>query len=276
MIQPSRPSGKTARRVGKGNGSLSLFDLTGKTAIVTGGNGGIGLGMALGLAQAGASVALVGRNAEKTRAAAESVTQETGAKALAVIADLSKPEDVERAVAEAGDRFGRIDALFNNAGINIRKQPQDLSLDEWNQVMDANVTSAFLASKAVYPWMKKQGGGKIVNTGSMTSVFGSSFATAYATSKGAIVQLTKSLALSWAADNIQVNAILPGWFDTEMTIAARQQVPGLHERVLSRIAYGRWAKPEDMAGAAVFLASKGSDYITGVALPVDGGYLAAL
>ncbi|WP_206107736.1 SDR family NAD(P)-dependent oxidoreductase [Paludisphaera rhizosphaerae] len=255
---------------------MSLFDLTGKTAIITGGNGGIGLGMAMGMAEAGASVALVGRNAEKTRAAAESVTSQTGAKALAVVADLSKPEDVERAVAEAGEHFGRIDALFNNAGINIRKPPQDLSLDEWNQVMNANITSAFLASKAVYPWMKKQGGGKIVNTGSMTSILGSPFATAYAASKGAIVQLTKSLALSWAADNIQVNAILPGWFDTEMTIAARQQVPGLHERVVARIAYGRWAKPEDMAGAAVFLASKASDYITGVALPVDGGYLAAL
>jgi len=254
---------------------LNLFDLTGKTAIVTGGNGGIGLGMALGLAGAGASVAVVGRNREKTEAAARAVA-ETGAKSLAVVADLCKPEEVERAVAEAGEHFGRIDALFNNAGINIRRPPQELTLDEWNEVMNANVTSAFLASKAAYPWMKRQGGGKIVNTGSMTSVFGSSFAAAYATSKGAIVQLTKSLALAWAADHIQVNAILPGWFDTEMTLAARQQVPGLHERVLARIAEGRWAKPEDMAGAAVFLASKASDYITGVALPVDGGYLATL
>ena len=251
---------------------MSLFDLSGKTAIVTGGNGGIGLGMALGLAEAGASVAVVGRDAEKTRRAAAEIEEKTGSKALAVVADLCKPEDVERAVAEAGGRFGRIDALFNNAGINIRRAPQDFTLEEWNEVMNANVTSAFLASQAVYPWMKRQGGGKIVNTGSMTSVLGSSFAAAYATSKGAIVQLTKSLALAWAADDIQVNAILPGWFDTEMTIAARQQVPG----VLSRIAKGRWAKPADMAGAAVFLASPASDYITGVALPVDGGYLATL
>lgn len=253
---------------------MSLFDLSGKTAIVTGGNGGIGLGMALGLAEAGASVAVVGRDAEKTRRAAVEIEEKSGSKALAVVADLCKPEDVARAVAEAGGRFGRIDALFNNAGINIRRAPQDFTLEEWNQVMNANVTSAFLASQAVYPWMKHQGGGKIVNTGSMTSVLGSSFAAAYATSKGAIVQLTKSLALAWAADDIQVNAILPGWFDTEMTIAARQQVPGLHERVLSRIAKGRWAKPADMAGAAVFLASPASDYITGVALPVDGGYTA--
>ncbi|MDG3004325.1 SDR family NAD(P)-dependent oxidoreductase [Paludisphaera mucosa] len=255
---------------------MKLFDLTGKTAVVTGGNGGIGLGMALGLAAAGASIAVVGRNAEKSRAAAATIEEQAGAKAIAVTADVSKEEDVERAVAEIGERFGRIDALFNNAGINIRKPPQDLSLDEWNQVMDANVTSAFLTSKAVYPWMKRQGGGKIVNTGSMTSVFGSSFAAAYATSKGAIVQLTRSLALAWAADHIQVNAILPGWFDTEMTLAARQQIPGLHERVLARIAHGRWARPDDMAGAAVFLASPASDYVTGIALPVDGGYLATL
>lgn len=255
---------------------MSLFDLSGKTAIVTGGNGGIGLGIALGLAEAGAAVAVVGRNAEKTREAVATIESRAGARALALVADLSHPENVERAITEAGDHFGRIDVLFNNAGINIRRAPQEFTLEEWHQVMDANVTSAFLASKAVYPWMKRQGGGKIINTGSMTSVLGSSFAAAYATSKGAIVQLTKSLALAWAADDIQVNAILPGWFDTEMTIAAREQIPGLHERVLSRIAKGRWAKPEDMAGAAVFLASRASDYITGVALPVDGGYLATL
>jgi len=255
---------------------LSLFDLSGKTAIVTGGNGGIGLGMALGLAEAGASVAVVGRNPEKTRKAAAEIESKSRAGALAVVADLSKPEEVERAVAEAAARFGRVDALFNNAGINIRHAPQDFTLDEWNEVLAANLTSAFMASKAVYPWMKRQGGGKIVNTGSMTSVFGSSFAAAYAATKGGIVQLTKSLALAWAADGIQVNAILPGWFDTEMTIAAREQVPGLHERVLARIAQGRWAQPADMAGAAVFLASPASDYVTGIALPVDGGYLATL
>jgi 2-deoxy-D-gluconate 3-dehydrogenase len=255
---------------------LSLFDLSGKTAIVTGGNGGIGLGMAIGLAQAGATVAVVGRNEEKTRKAAAEIENQTTSKALAVVADLCKPEDVERAVAETTDRFGRVDALFNNAGINIRRAPQDFTLEEWNQVLNANLTAAFVASQAVYPWMKRQGGGKIINIGSMTSVFGSSFAAPYATSKGAIVQLTKSLALAWAADEIQVNAILPGWFDTEMTLAAREQIPGLHERVLARIAKGRWAKPADMAGAAVFLASAASDYITGIALPVDGGYLATL
>ncbi len=255
---------------------MSLFDLTGKTAIVTGGNGGIGLGMAIGLAQAGASVVVLGRNETKSQAAAETIRNQTNAKTLVITADVSKPGDVEQAVADVVAHFGRIDILFNNAGVNIRKPPQDLTLEDWNHVMNANLTSAFLMAKAVYPTMKTQGGGKIVNIGSMTSVFGSSFAAAYSASKGAVVQFTKSLALAWAADNIQVNAILPGWFDTEMTVEARKHVPGLHERVLARIAHGRWAKPDDMAGTAVWLASKGSDYVTGIAVPVDGGYLAAL
>lgn len=255
---------------------MSLFDLTGKTAIVTGGNGGIGLGMAIGLAGAGAAVAVLGRNETKSRAAAETIKNQTGVDALVITADVANPADVERAAAEALERFGRVDILFNNAGVNIRKPPQDLTLDDWNHVMSANLTSAFLMAKAVYPSMKEHGGGKIVNIGSMTSVFGSSFASPYSTSKGGIVQLTKSLALAWAADNIQVNAILPGWFDTEMTYQAREQIPGLHERVLSRIAVGRWAKPEDMAGTAVWLASRASDYVTGIAVPVDGGYLATL
>ncbi len=124
--------------------------------------------------------------------------------------------------------------------------------------------------------MKREGGGKIINIGSMTSIFGASFAPAYATSKGGIVQLTKSLALAWAADNIQVNAILPGWFDTELTEKAREEIPGLHERVLSRIPQGRWAKPADMAGTAIWLASAASDYVTGIAVPVDGGYTSSL
>jgi 2-deoxy-D-gluconate 3-dehydrogenase len=255
---------------------VDLFDLTGKVAIVTGGNGGIGLGMAEGLARAGADLVVLGRNAAKSEAAANRLQAACNVRALPVTADVSRAEDVARAIAETEAYFGRIDILFNNAGINIRKQPQDLPLEDWQQVMDVNVTSAFLMSKAVYPAMKRAGGGKIVNIGSMASIFGASFAPAYSASKGAIVQLTKSLALAWAADNIQVNAILPGWFDTELTQRAREQIPGLHERVLSRIALGRWAKPADMAGTAVWLASAASDYITGIAVAVDGGYTASL
>jgi 2-deoxy-D-gluconate 3-dehydrogenase len=255
---------------------VKLFDLSGKVAIVTGGNGGIGLGIALGLAGAGAKVAILGRNAAKSGVAAGEIHAQTGVEALVVTADVSKAEDIERAADETLKRFGRADILFNNAGINIRRPPQEMTLAEWNEVLNANLTSAFLMSKAVYPAMKRQGGGKIVNIGSMTSIFGASFAPAYATSKGGIVQLTKSLALAWATDQIQVNAILPGWFDTELTEKAREQIPGLHERVLARIAQGRWAKPADMAGTAIWLASAASDYVTGIAVPVDGGYTSTL
>ncbi len=255
---------------------MNLFDLSGKVAIVTGGNGGIGLGMARGLAAAGAKVALVGRNAEKSAAAAKQLAEDSGVETLPVTADVSKEDECARIADEVKKRFGRIDILFNNAGINIRRPPQELSLDEWQEVLDVNLTSAFLLSKAVYPAMKKAGGGKIVNIGSMTSIFGAGFAPAYATSKGGIVQLTKSLALAWATDKIQVNAILPGWFDTELTQQARQQISGLHERVLARIPVGRWASPDDMAGTAIWLASPASDYVTGIAIPVDGGYTACL
>jgi 2-deoxy-D-gluconate 3-dehydrogenase len=255
---------------------VKLFDLSGKVAIVTGGNGGIGLGIALGLAGAGAKVAILGRNAAKSGVAAGEIRAQTGVETLVVTADVSRAEDIERAADETLKRFGRADILFNNAGINIRRPPQEMTLAEWNEVLNANLTSAFLMSKAVYPAMKRQGGGKIVNIGSMTSIFGAGFAPAYATSKGGIVQLTKSLALAWATDQIQVNAILPGWFDTELTEKAREQIPGLHERVLARIAQGRWAKPADMAGTAIWLASAASDYVTGIAVPVDGGYTSTL
>ncbi len=254
----------------------NLFDLTGKVAIVTGGNGGIGLGMAGGLAQAGARVALIGRNAPKTEHAAADLARQTGAEVLSLIADVTQADQVERAVSAVVARFGRLDILVNNAGIIVRKLPQDMTIDEWRTVMEGNVTSAFLMAKAVYPSLKAAGRGKIINIGSLASTFGSSYAISYAASKGAIVQLTKSLALAWAPDNIQVNAILPGWFDTEMTERARAQVPGLNERVLSRTPQKRWASPADMAGTAVWLASAASDFVTGTAIPVDGGYSVAL
>jgi len=255
---------------------VKLFDLTGKVAIVTGGNGGIGFGIAEGLAQAGAKIVIVGRNTAKSEDAALRLKESTKADVLVVTADVGVETDVERAAAEAVRRFGRIDILFNNAGTNIRKPAHELSLADWNTVMDVNLTSAFLMSKAVYPAMKRAGGGKIVNIGSMTSIFGAGFAPAYATTKGGIVQLTKSLALSWAADNIQVNAILPGWFVTDLTNKARDEVPGLYDRVLGRIPQGRWAQGADMRGTSIWLSSPASDYVTGIAIPVDGGYSSTL
>jgi 2-deoxy-D-gluconate 3-dehydrogenase len=255
---------------------VKLFDLTGKVAVVTGGNGGIGLGMALGLAQAGARVSVVGRNQAKSEQAARVISEETKSESLVLVADIARPDDVDRVVAATLARFGRLDILVNNAGIIVRKPPQEQSLDDWRSVMDTNVTSAFLMAKAAYPAIKQAGGGKIINVGSIASIFGSPYAVGYAASKGAIVQLTKSLALAWAKDNIQVNAILPGWFNTDMTAQARVEVPGLNERVLARTPAGRWAVPADMAGTAVWLASTGSDFVTGIAVPVDGGYSSAL
>jgi 2-dehydro-3-deoxy-D-gluconate 5-dehydrogenase len=254
----------------------SLFNLTGKAALVTGGNGGIGLGIARGLAQAGARVAIIARNAAKSDAAAKTLAEEIGVAPLVLSADVSSPQQVDAVVDQAKKGLGRIDILVNNAGISIRNLPQDLTPDEWHKVMDVNLTSAFLVSKAVYPHMKQVGGGKIINIGSMTSYFGASYASVYATSKGGIVQLSKSLALAWAADNIQVNALLPGWVETALTDGARKHVPGLYERVLARIPAGRWAKPEDMAGTAIWLASPASGYVTGAAIPVDGGFSSSL
>jgi 2-deoxy-D-gluconate 3-dehydrogenase len=175
-------------------------------------------------------------------------------------------------VDEAARRLGRLDILVNNAGMNVRKQPQEYTLDEWKLVMDTNLTSAFVAAQAAYPHLKGAGGGKIVNIGSMMSIFGASFVAPYAASKGGIVQFTRALACAWARDNIQVNAVLPGWIDTDMTRRARTDVKGLHERVLARTPAGRWGEPGDLSGIAVFLCSSASDFITGTAIPVDGGY----
>jgi len=250
---------------------LSAFDLKGRVAVVTGGNGGIGLGMARGMAAAGAAIVVAGRNREKS-ARAVTELEGLGAQAVAIEVDVADEASVNALILASAERWGRLDVLVNNAGTNIRKQPQDLTLDEWRRVLDTNLTSAFLASRAAYPGMKAQGGGKIINIGSMMSIFGASFASAYAASKGGMVQFTKALATAWARDNIQVNAVLPGWIDTELTQGARREVPGLHERVLARTPAGRWGVGDDLAGIAVFLAGRASDFVTGTAIPVDGGF----
>ena len=154
----------------------------------------------------------------------------------------------------------------------MRKQPQDLTSADWHHVMNTNLTSAFVCSQAAYPHMKAAGGGKIINIGSMMTIFAAPYATPYAASKGAIVQMARAMATAWAKDNIQVNSILPGWIDTELTVKAREQVAGLNERVLARTPAGRWGSPDDFAGIAVFLASRASDFVTGAAIPVDGGF----
>jgi 2-deoxy-D-gluconate 3-dehydrogenase len=249
----------------------SPFDLTGKVAIITGGNGGIGLGMARGLARAGASIVIAGRNKDKSKEAVRDV-EALGAEALAISVNVTDTSSVAAMVQATLKQFGRIDILINNAGMSVRQPAHVISLEDWNTVIDTNLTSAFICSKAVYPAMKDAGGGKIINIGSMMSIFGASFAPAYAASKGGIVQFTKSIALSWAADNIQANAILPGWIDTALTLKAREQVPGLNENVLTRTPAKRWGNIDDLAGTAVFLASSASDFVTGTSIPVDGGY----
>ena len=245
---------------------MDNFNLTGKAALVTGGNGGIGLAMARALAQAGAAVAIAGRDPRKNAAAAAEL------EAVSLACDLRDAAACRAMVDEAARRLGRLDILVNNAGTNIRKAPQDYSLEEWHTVLDTNLTSAFVACQAAHPHMQRAGGGKVVNIGSMMSLFGASFAAPYGASKGGVVQLTRSLSAAWAKDNIQVNAVLPGWIDTALTRRAREEVAGLHERVLARTPAGRWGTPADLGGIAVFLASAASDFVTGTAIPVDGGY----
>jgi 2-dehydro-3-deoxy-D-gluconate 5-dehydrogenase len=252
---------------------MKLFDLTGKVAIVTGGNGGIGLGMAEGIASCGANIVISGRNAEKAAAALDTI-RALGVKATFIAADVTHKSECQKLVSETLNAFGRLDILVNNAGTSVRKLPQEYTEEEWHFVLNTNLTSAFLCSQAAYPEMKRAGGGKMINIGSMMSLFGAPYATPYASSKGGIVQMSRALATAWAPDHIQVNAVLPGWIDTDLTKGAREQVAGLHEKVLARTPAGRWGAPDDLAGIAVFLASPASDFITGTAIPVDGGYSA--
>jgi len=248
-----------------------MFDLTGKVAVVTGGNGGIGLGMALGLAQAGADIVIAARNEAKMAAAREAL-EAKNRQVLTCVTDIGNKDSIDQMTAKAAEHFGRLDILVNNAGTNRRGSAGELSLEDWNAVINTNLTSAFLCAQAIYPHMQRQGAGKIINIGSMMSLFGHRSATAYAASKGGIVQLTRSLACSWAPDNIQVNAVLPGWIDTDLTRGLRQAFPEVHQAVIDRTPAGRWGNIEDMSGIAVFLAGAGSDFITGAAIPVDGGY----
>ena len=251
--------------------TMPAFSLSSKVALVTGGNGGIGLGLARGLAKAGAAIMVAGRNAEKSQAAAAELAA-LGVRTATFDGDVADPEVAKAMVAATVEKLGRLDILVANAGINIRKQPHQYTPAEWQQVLAINLNGPFYCAHAAHPVMKAGGGGKIITIGSMMSIFGSPFASAYAATKGGIVQLSRSLALAWAKDNIQVNAILPGWIETDLTRAARREVPGLHERVLGRSPTGRWGTPDDFEGIGVFLASPASDFITGTAIPVDGGY----
>ncbi len=254
--------------------SQKLFDLTGKVAVITGGNGGIGLGIAMGLAGAGANIVIAARSVEKTAQALEDI-RTLGVEAHGITVDVTQEPAIQRMVTSTIDHMGRLDILVNNSGIAVRAQPQELTSAQWDSVMDVNLRGAFLASKEAYAQMVKAGGGKVINVGSMYSIFGSDWGSPYAASKGGLVQLTKSLAVAWAKDNIQVNAVLPGWIVTDLTRGIQDADPNRYDNISRRIPTGRWGEPSELAGAAVFLASTASDYVTGATLAVDGGYSSA-
>ncbi|MQG44903.1 MAG: glucose 1-dehydrogenase [SAR202 cluster bacterium] len=254
--------------------SQKLFDLTGKVAVVTGGNGGIGLGIAMGLAGAGANIVIAARSVEKTAQALENI-RALGVEAHGITVDVTQEPAIQRMVTSTIDHMGRLDILVNNSGIAVRAQPQELTAAQWDSVVDVNLRAAFLASKAAYAQMVKAGGGKVINVGSMYSIFGSDWGAPYAASKGGLVQLTKSLAVAWAKDNIQVNAVLPGWIVTDLTRGIQDADPNRYDNISRRIPTGRWGEPSELAGAAVFLASTASDYVTGATLAIDGGYSSA-
>ena len=254
--------------------SNSLFDLTGKVAVITGGNGGIGLGCARGLAAASASIAIWARDLEKS-AAAVAELESMGVQVKAYEVDVKSKSDLEKAVQDTVEDFGGIDILFANAGVNIRMRPEKYTDEIIDEIIDVNLKAVFHCAQLVYPEMKRRGGGKIILIGSLTSVQGLGVAPVYSATKGAVVQLGKSLAAAWGADNIQVNTILPGWIVTEMTSVTRA-VPGLPEHVLSRTPAGRWGSPADFAGIATYFASSASDFVTGTDIQIDGGFTSTL
>lgn len=247
-----------------------LFDLTGRVAVVTGGNGGIGRGIALGLAGAGASVAVLGRNEAKSASVLEEL-EAIGRPCMALRVDVSEREGLEPALREVEEELGGLGVLVNNAGrVAISGGVMEESPEDWDGVLEVQLDAVFLLSKYAARSMATRKRGKIINIGSMYSYFGSGLAPSYAAAKGAIVQLTKSMAIELAPHGIQVNAIAPGWIVTEMTAPVREMP--MNDEILERTPAGRWGEPEEVAGAAVFLASSASDFVTGETIRVDGGY----
>jgi 2-deoxy-D-gluconate 3-dehydrogenase len=249
----------------------NFFDLTGRVAAVTGANTGIGQAIAVALAQSGAAIVGVGRSAMDET---ERLCRDAGAAFLAVQADLSDPEAIERIVAESTEAGGRVDILVNNAGIIRRADAIDFTEKDWDDVMNVNLKATFFLTQAVARRMLADGrGGKIINIASLLSFQGGIRIPSYTASKSGLAGLTRLLANEWASKGINVNAIAPGYVETNNTEALRQD-PKRSSEILARIPAGRWGEPADIGGAAVFLASKAANYIHGVVLPVDGGWLA--
>jgi 2-deoxy-D-gluconate 3-dehydrogenase len=247
---------------------LQIFSLAGRVAIVTGGNRGIGLAIAEGLAKAGATIVIAARDRQAGAHAAAGL----GPNALFIETEITRPDSCLALVRATESRFGRLDILVNNAGIMRAARAEDTGLADWQAVLDINLTGAFLCAQAAYPALRRQRAGKIINLGSLASTFGTAASAAYACSKGGIVQLTRSLAVSWGSDNIQVNAILPGYIESDMTRRAETERPGAFDAKRARTPAGRIGLPSDIAGAAIFLASDASSFITGTSITIDGGY----
>lgn len=251
--------------------TTNLFDLSGNVALITGGNGGIGRGIAIGLAKAGASVAIFARNEEKNKATLSEL-KEIGIPAMALHIDITKRSDLAPAIKKVEQELGNISILVNNAGIAVLSGGiLNETEQEWDGLIETQLNAVFLLSKLVAKSMVENKRGKIINIGSMYSFFGSSFVPSYSAAKGAVIQLTKSMAIELAPYNIQVNAIAPGWTETDMT-AVVKTMPLLNDEIILRTPAGRWGQPEEMAGTAVYLASKASDFVTGETIRVDGGY----
>jgi gluconate 5-dehydrogenase len=252
---------------------IKQFDLTGRTAIITGGSKGLGLAMGAGLASVGCNLVLVSRNQQEGTAAAEAIASEYQVKAWAIGADVTKPDQMESMAQQVHQQNGRIDILINSAGINIRGSIEDLSYEDFQQVMAINVDGSWLASKAVVPYMKKAGSGKIINIASTLGVVGLANRTPYTSSKGAMVQMTRALGLELAMDNINVNAICPGPFLTELN----QAIAGSEEAkkfIIGATALERWGELKEIQGAALLLASDAASYMVGSMVTVDGGWTA--
>lgn len=252
---------------------IKLFDLTGKSALITGGSKGLGAAMAAGLASAGADVLLASRTQDEAVATAEEIAKDFGHKAIGVQADVTSPEDVAAMTDRALSEFGKIDILINNAGVNIRGPIEELSFEDFKKVQDINVNGVWLCARAVVPHMKKAKYGRIVNLGSTLGVVGLSNRTPYTSSKGAVVQMTRALGLELAPFNITCNAICPGPFLTPMNepIAEDEQTKKF---IVGAVALERWGRMEEIQGAAIFLASDASSYMTGSLVTVDGGWTA--
>ena len=248
----------------------SLFDLANRVAVVTGGNGGIGRGIALGLAEAGAAVAVLGRNDGKNQRVLSEL-KAIGVPSMAVRIDVTDRASLEPAMNKVESELGGVDILVNNAGnVSLSGGVLQEKPEDWDSVIETQLNAVFLLSKLAARSMLGRKRGKIINIGSMYSFFGSGLIPSYSAAKGAIVQLTKSMAIELAPHNIQVNAIAPGWIETEMT-APVHTMP-LNDEILARTPAGRWGQPEEIAGTAVYLASRASDFVTGATIRVDGGY----